>query len=238
MKVMIMGATSGLGKGVAELFAKDGHLVGIAGRRTDRLEEIAAQYPDHIRYKTIDVNDPNALSLLKELIEEMEGVDLFLYSSGVGKTSSTPDMEIEDRTNEVNAVAFTKMAVYLHDHFLKHGHGHLAVISSIAGLRGLGPSPSYSASKGYQRIYLESLSQSAKKLGVPIRYSTIIPGFIATDFITDGKYPMVLSPERAVKIIYRGLIRKKRKIYVDTKWRCVGAIMRLTPTWLWEKIKL
>jgi short-subunit dehydrogenase len=113
----------------------------------------------------------------------------------------------------------------------------LAVISSIAGFRGIGGSSSYSASKAYQRIYFEAISQGAKSKNKNITFSTIIPGFVDTEIIAGRNYPLTLSCEKASRIIYNGLVYKKRHIYVDGKWRFIAFLMRIIPNWIWERMK-
>ena len=121
------------------------------------------------------------------------------------------------------------------NYFVEQGYGHLAVISSVAGFRGLRGAPSYSASKGYQRIYVESLAQTAHHCKHKIKFSTIIPGFVDTDLLKKD-YPFTLQREKAVKIIYRNLLRKKRIIYVDGRWCYVVFLMKRIPVWVWERM--
>jgi len=235
MKLIIIGATSGLGRGTAELFAKAGHQVGITGRRGKKLEEIQEKYPNHILIETMDVTTDDCVSKLASLIQRMQGVDMILYSSGIGKASNTIDYEIEHETNKVNVYGFTLLFDYAYNYFIEQGYGHLAVISSVAGFRGLRGAPSYSASKGYQWIYTESLAQTAHHCKHKIKFSTIIPGFVDTDLLKED-YPLTLSCEKAVKIIYKNLLKKKRLIYVDGRWRYIVFFMKRIPVWLWERI--
>lgn len=236
MKIIILGATSGLGRGTAELFAQAGHQVGIAGRRVTRLQESVEKYPNQMIYSEMDVNDPNLESKISEMIEKLGGLDLFLYSSGVGKENYDLDYDIENWTNNVNINGFIKSICYIYNYFNVQGSGHLAVISSIAGFRGIGGSSSYSASKAYQRIYFEAISQGAKSKNKNLTFSTIIPGFVDTEIIAGRNYPLTLSCDKACRIIYNGLIHKKRHIYVDGKWRFIALLMRIIPNSIWERM--
>ena len=235
MKFIIIGATSGLGRGTAELFAKNGHQVGITGRREELLKEIQSLYPSTVFIETMDVTESNCVQKLESLIDKMQGVDAILYSSGVGTASEIIDYEIENQTNKVNVYGFTQLIDYAYNYFVKQGYGHLAVISSVAGFRGLRGAPSYSASKGYQRIYLESLAQTAHRGKHKLTFSTIIPGFVDTDLIKEN-YPLMLSCEKAVKIIYKNLLKKKRIIYVDGRWRYIVFLMKRIPVCIWERM--
>jgi len=236
MKVIIIGATSGLGRGTAELFAKAGHQVGIIGRRGELLREIQSHYPNHILTETMDVTSDDAVSKLAALIDSMQGVDLILYSSGIGTASKTVDYTIENQTNAVNVYGFTRLIDYAYNYFIEQKQGHLAVISSVAGFRGLRGAPSYSASKGYQRIYMESLAQTAHHCKHKIRFSTIIPGFVDTELLQGQNYPFTLSCEKAVRIIYKNLLKKKRIIYVNEPWRYLVFFMKRIPIWVWERM--
>ena len=236
MKLIIIGATSGLGRGTAELFAKAGHQVGITGRRGELLQEIQSQYPNHILTETMDVTSNDCVSKLAALIDKMQGVDLILYSSGIGTASETIDYAVENQTNAVNVYGFTQLIDYAYNYFIAQKRGHLAVISSVAGFRGLRGAPSYSASKGYQRIYMESLAQTAHRYKHKIKFSTIIPGFVNTELLKGQPYPFTLSCKKAVKIIYKKLLKRKRTIYVNEPWRYIVFLMKRIPVCIWERM--
>ena len=238
MNVIILGATSGLGRGTAELFAEAGHKVGIAGRRIDRLLETAAKYPNQVVFKVIDVIEDNFTLKIEQLIEQLGTVDLFLYSSGVGKENFNVDYDIEKWTNDVNINGFTKAICFMYDFFSKQGYGHLATISSIAGYRGIGGSSAYSASKSYQRVYFEAIANGTKKLKRSIKFTTIIPGFVDTEIIAGRNYPLTISCAKASKLIYKGLLKKQRYIYVDGKWWFISILMKLIPRCIWERLSL
>jgi len=238
MKIIIIGATSGLGRGVAEQFAAAGHQVGITGRRAELLQFIADAYPGRICTAEMDVTRENAVDILKTLIATMQGVDLIFYSSGFGKVNPDWDVAIEDQTNQTNVVGFTRIACFVYRYFKEQGKGHFAVISSVAGWRGLHGAPSYSASKGYQRLYFESLAQTVRKERVKLKLTTIIPGFVDTDFIKEYRYPLTIPLKKAVRMICKGLLKRERYIYVDGKWRCIAGLMRIIPSGIWEKMPL
>ncbi len=238
MKIIILGATSGLGKGTAELFAAAGHTVAVAGRRIDRLEKLSQKFPDNILYEEIDVTKPDLENKLGLLTQRLGGCDLFLYSSGVGKQNYEMDLTLEKWTNDVNINGFVTSMCFMFQFFKNQGSGHIAVISSVAGFRGIGGSSSYSASKGYQRLYLEAMAHGAHIQKWNIKFTTIIPGFVDTEIIEGQNYPLTLSCDKAVKVIFKGLLKKKRTIYVDGKWRYISALMRIIPGYFWEKMTL
>jgi short-subunit dehydrogenase len=235
MKIIIIGATSGLGRGTAEVFASKGHQVGITGRRSEMLEEIANRF-SNIKTAKMDVTQEDTIAALEHLIQELGGMDMLFYSSGIGKAIMDIDYENENRTNKTNIDGFTKMACFAYHYFKNQGYGHFAIISSVAGYRGLRGAPSYSATKGYQRLFTESLAQTAHHEKINIKFSTVIPGFVDTDLIKDTKYPLTLPLKKAVKIISKGLLKQKRYIFVDSKWRFIVFAMRIVPNWIWERM--
>ena len=107
-KIVIMGATSGIGLEVARLFHREGHPVAIAGRRIDNLQRISAEL-GNCPYAQIDVTDPNAPALLQGLIGQLGGMDIYLHVSGIGKQNRQLDTTIELSTVETNAMGFTRM---------------------------------------------------------------------------------------------------------------------------------
>jgi len=236
MKIIIIGATSGLGRGTAEIFVNKGYHVGITGRRSELLEEISNRFPNIITAK-MDVTKDETIVVLENLIQKLGGMDMLLYSSGIGTALLDINYEIENQTNKTNIDGFTKIACFAYHFFKNQGYGHFAVISSVAGFRGLCGAPSYSATKGYQRIFVESLAQTAHRSKVKIKFTTIIPGFVDTELLKE-KYPLTISLKKAVRIIAKGLIKQKRFIFVDGKWRFIVFVMRLVPNWVWERLRI
>ena len=102
------------------------------------------------------------------------------------------DIDIELNTTRTNVEGFTRMVDTAFDYFKQHGGGHLAVISSIAGTKGLGIAPAYSATKRFQNTYIDALEQLSHLQKLNIRFTDIRPGFVATALLGDGKhYPML-----------------------------------------------
>lgn len=153
-KAIIIGATSGIGKEVAKLLLEQGWQVGIAGRREEELQKFQTIAPDKIITERIDVTDSDAQEHLRSLIKKQGGMDLFLLSSGIGSQNRDLNMEIEINTNRTNVEGFSRMVITAYNYFKQVGGGHIAVISSVAGTKGLGIAPSYSATKCFQSIYI------------------------------------------------------------------------------------
>lgn len=233
---IIVGATSGMGRGVALALLEKGYTIGIAGRRGEALLEIKRQAPDRVFTKEIDVCTPDAPTLLHKLIDETGGMDLYFHSSGYGKANIELDTDIERQTALTNCYGFTQMVDTAFNYFrTTRRSGHIAFISSIAGTKGLGAAPSYSASKRYQWTYAEALSQQAHMEHLDIRFTDIRPGFVATDFIKGSPFPMQLSTDYAVRLIVDALEKRKRKATIDWKYRLLCHAWRLIPASLWER---
>ena len=119
--------------------------------------------------------------------------------------------------------------------FSSQGGGHISVISSIAGTKGLGVAPSYSATKRYQNIYIDALAQLSRMEKQPITFTDIRPGFVRTDLLKDGRnYPMLMSPQYAALRIANAIDRKKRRAIIDWRYAILVFFWRLIPEWLWE----
>ena len=149
-KAIIIGATSGIGQEVAGILVQQGWRIGIAGRRKEVLRSMQQANPQQIEIQHLDVTKENAVLHLTELIDRLGGMDLFFLSSGVGFQNRNLEPEIELNTARTNVEGFIRMVTAAFDYFKKTKNGHIAVISSIAGTKGLGVAPAYSATKRFQ----------------------------------------------------------------------------------------
>ena len=235
-RVIIIGASSGIGKALTQLYLSQGDRVGITGRRLPLLEEIESSHPEQVFVQQMDITLPEAADRLRQLAETMGGMDLCIVCSGIGTQNRQLIPEEELRTVETNSIGFTRMVTAAFNYFRQQGHGQLAVISSIAGTKGLGVSPSYSATKRFQSVYIQSLAQLATIEKLNIRFTTIFPGFIHTDLLKQGSYPLTMNLDRASKLIFKAIEKKKRKAVIDTRWRIITFFWKLIPSWLWERM--
>ena len=231
-KAIVIGASSGLGREVALLLREQGWTVGVAARRLDRLAdfELCAQ---------IDVTASDAGLQLLELVERVGGMDLYFHASGIGRQNRELHEDIELQTVETNAVGFTRMVGTAYRYMSEHGGGHIAVISSIAGTKGLGPAPSYSATKALQNAYVEALEQLANARRLNIRFTDIRPGFVDTDLLNDGNhYPLLLKKERVARDIVSSITKCRHVRVIDWRWRTITWLWRRIPRCLWRRLKL
>ena len=264
-KAIVMGATSGIGMEVAKLLAAKGWQVGIAGRRIERLQALIAEGKTTLQgrtplqkgissdgevtsqggitcYQQIDVTSPNAPTQFLELIEKLGGMDLYFHSSGIGWQNNTLDIEKELKTVETNGSGFTRMVDTAFNWFATHHQNNstprIACITSIAGTKGLGAAPAYSATKRFQNHYLECLSQQARMRHLPIAITDIRPGFVKTDLIAGSSYPLQLKPEDVAKHIVSAIENGKEVKVIDWRYDILVFLWRLIPRWLWMRLRI
>ena len=233
-RAIIIGASSGIGLEVARLLIKEGWQVGVAARRVELMEGIGAAAVERI-----DVTADDATEALHRLIDKTGGMDLFFYASGIGKQNRELLEDIELATMQTNGVGFVRMIGEAYRFFAQQGRGHIAAITSIAGTKGLGPAPSYSATKAMQNVYLQALEQQAYARGLNIRFTDIRPGFVDTALLSgDFHYPMMLKPDCVAHDIVRSINRQRHIRVIDYRYRLLTALWRRIPRFLWRRIKL
>ena len=238
-RAIIVGASSGIGQEVAKLLLADGWHLGIAARREEPLMELKSKVPERVEVMTIDVTKADATGRLQSLIQKVGGMDLYFHASGIGKQNRTLEEAIELDTMETNAVGFTRMIGTAYRYFAERGNGHIAAISSIAGTKGLGPAPAYSATKAMQSTYLEALEQQARQRGLNIRFTDIRPGFVKTALLDDDlPYPMLMKPEAVAQDIVESIHRGRHVRIIDYRYRALTFIWRLIPRWIWRRIRI
>ena len=238
-RVIIIGASSGMGMEVAKLLLDEGYRLGVAARREDRLQALKQLAPDRVEVQAIDVTADDATSRLRALIDRLGGMDLFFYASGIGKQNRTLTPDIELNTVNTNGMGFTRMIGEAYRYFAERGEGHIVAITSIAGTKGLGPAPSYSATKAFQNVYLQSLEQQANARKLKIRFTDIRPGFVDTDLLAGNfRYPMMLKPEKVARQIVSTIHSHRHIKVIDWRYAVLTALWRRVPRSLWRHLKL
>ena len=236
-RIIIIGATSGLGFEMARQCIHKGWHVGVAGRRMEELDKLKGMAPEQVETERIDVTSDEAPLLLQRLIDRLGGMDVYLHSSGIGSSNVELESDSELRIQRTNGEGFVRMVTTAYAWFRVHGGGHIAAITSIAGTKGIGASPAYSATKRMQSTYLEALAQRAhtEKLGIVI--TDIMPGFVDTPILT-GNYPMVMRTDYAVHRILKAIELRKRRTVIDWRYAALVRCWRMIPGWLWERIPI
>ena len=187
----------------------------------------------------IDVTADVATEGLQRLIGQLGGMDLFFYASGIGKQNRELAADIELATVQTNGVGFMRMIGEAYRFFAMQGNGHIAAITSIAGTKGLGPAPAYSATKAMQNVYLQALEQQARSRRLNIRFTDIRPGFVDTALLSgDYRYPMMLRPEKVAKEIVYAINHRQHIRVIDWKYRILTAVWRRIPRWIWRQLTL
>lgn len=236
-KAIIIGATSGIGKGLAQKLADERYVVGITGRRTELLDELKSQKPNLFYPKTFDIRDTSKIvENLEDLIKQLGGLDLLIISSGTGDINEKLDYEIEKRTIETNVTGFTCVANWAFNYFEDQKHGHLVGISSVGGIRGSGIAPAYNATKAYQINYLEGLRQKATKLKTPIFVTDIRPGFVDTAMAKGEGQFWVAPVDKATTQIFEAIKKKKKIIYITKRWKIIGTILKTIPRQIYDRM--
>ncbi len=235
-RAIIIGSTSGIGLETARLLAKQGWQVGLAGRRENKLLQLQAEFPSNTVIQPLDVTAHNAHQLLRLLIDKLGGMDLFLLSAGIGRQNPDLQPEIELDTANTNVMGFIRMTTAAFEYFKQQGCGHIAVISSIAGTKGLGSAPAYSATKRFQNTYIDALAQLAGMQHLPIHFTDIRPGFVDTDLLKGKNYPLLMHPKRVAQHIIQAIEHKKHVNIIDWRYKIIVFFWRLIPRWLWQRM--
>ena len=240
MKAIIVGASSGIGLEVAKLLLADGWHIGIAARREEALLELKKTALERVEVMAIDITHPDAGERLLTLVRQLGGMDLYFHSSGIGKQNRTLEPDIELQTMDTNAIGFTRMIGTAYRYFAEQGKGHIAAITSIAGTKGLGPAPAYSATKALQATYLQALEQQTRQRGLyDIHFTDIRPGFVDTALLSGSfRYPMMLRPESVARDIVSSIRKRRHVRVIDARYRVLTFFWRLVPNFIWRRLRL
>jgi short-subunit dehydrogenase len=244
--VIIIGASSGIGRALALEFARNSFAVGLTARRKEALDALA----EEIRAKggsafprAMDVaNIEETQSAFAGLVEEMEretgrAVECVVLNAAVGEHNAELDWSIEAKTIAVNVTGTTALALQAAQYFAEKGGGALVGVSSIAALRGNRIAPAYAASKAFLSNYLEGLRNWATWRDIPLDVIDIKPGFVHTP-MTAGN-PRVFwgaSAEKAARQIYAAIRRRRARAYITKRWRLIAWLIRLLPEWIYNRI--
>jgi short-subunit dehydrogenase len=236
-KVIIIGASSGIGKALAFKYAQEGFEVGITARRINLLQEIEKELPAAKFFiEEMDVEKvENARIILANLAEKMGGLDILIINAGIGIPKATFEDEI--KTIDINARGFMGLAQWAYYYFKTKGSGKIVGISSVAGERGGPTSPEYHATKAFVSNYLEGLRIRSKKKKHGINVIDIRPGFVETE-MTDGQKGMfwVAKVDKAAAQIYNAVEANQKVAYVTKRYRIIGFVMRNLPEWVLVKL--
>ena len=207
-KIWITGASSGIGKSVAEKFASAGWKVAVSARRKELLDELAKN--QNIKSFPLDVTNRDQInSVFKSILNDFGNVDICFFSSGTYEPKDEQNIDPNKIKNviNVNFLGVIDCVKAVEDFFKKKKSGHISIVSSIAGYRGLPNSSGYGPSKAALTNFSESIYFDFKKFGV--RVSIVSPGFIKTPLTDKNEFPMpfLKTPEYAAEKIFNGLVK-------------------------------
>jgi short-subunit dehydrogenase len=238
-KILITGASSGLGAGMARAFAAKGRDLALCARRTDRLAdlkaELTAQHPGiTVAVATLDVDDHDQVPrVFAALCDELGGIDRVIVNAGIGKGAPLGSGKLwaNKATIETNLVSALVQIETALEMFTRSGSGHLVLVASVAGNRGVpGVKAAYAASKAG----LISLGQSlrAQYVSGPIRVTVIEPGYIESEMTGKSETTMLMvDTETGVRAIVNAIEREPGRAIVPAwPWIPLTALMRVVPT--------
>lgn len=234
---IIIGASSGIGRALAVTLSRDGYRVGAVARRTDLLARLQTELQGPCTIKTVDVSQPElAMPLVRELIEELQDVELFILSAGTGFENPELSWEAEKETIALNVLGFASMVNVAVAHLEARGSGHLVGISSLAALRGNGLAPAYNASKAFVSNYLQGVRYRFEKSKLAIAVTDVQPGFVNTHMAGGDRLFWVASPETAARQIAAAVRARKRRVYVTRRWRLIAWLLRVVPDAVYSRL--
>jgi|TARA_Y100001970_G_scaffold277202_1_gene381022 short-subunit dehydrogenase len=230
-KVWITGASSGIGKSTAEKFAKEGWQVAVSARRKEILDDMAKN-PNISSYPLDVVNDDNCKNTFLKIISEFKEIDLCIFCSGTYDPKKEKEINVEQSkfVMNVNYFGVLNCVKAVEKYFKEKKGGHISIVSSIAGYRGLPNSSGYGPSKAALNNFAESIYFDFKKYSV--RVSVISPGFIKTPLTDKNDFPMpfLRSVEFAAEKIYNGLTKSNSfEIHFPKQLTLLLKFLRLLP---------
>ena len=233
--IIIIGATSGMGKALFEKYAADGNRIGIVGRRTHLLEELRQEHPDTTVTATADITKQDEIArAFESLRAELKDIDLAIVCSGTGDLNPSLDYALECPAIDTNVKGWTFVIDTLYHIFEQQGFGHLVAITSIGGLRGEPMAPAYSATKAYQINYMEALRKKAFKSGGHITVTDIRPGLVDTAMAKGDGLFWVMPVNKVANQIISAIRKKKNKAYVTKRWHFLAIINKNLPFHLYR----
>ena len=237
MNIVIIGATSGIGKTLFEKYANENNRIGIIGQRALLLDKLYQKYPSKtIPTKADIINLEEIEQAINALHKEMEYIDLAIVCSGTGDINATLDYSIERPAIDTNIVGWTFVIDMLYHILEQQGHGHLVAITSAGGLRGEPMAPAYSATKAYQINYIEALRKKAYKSGIQITVTDIRPGLVDTAMAKGEGLFWVMPVEKVASQIFAAIRKKKSKAYVTKRWHILAIINKILPYCLYKRM--
>ncbi len=237
--VMITGASSGIGRGLALAIADRGARLGLLARRQSLLDEIAGSVKSRAVSVVADVRDANAVKLAADRVrEELGPIDILIANAGIGTADHISRLDPSHAADviNINVLGAANSVAAVVPQMVERGKGQLVAISSLAAYRGLPKSAAYCASKAALSAYFESVRIDLRGTGVDV--TIIHPGFIKTDLTAgrEAKMPYLMELDDAIPKIVSAI--EKRKKIVAFPWQLATVVRAgmLMPAFMYDWI--
>ena len=238
--VFITGASSGIGEALARHYARSSSVIGLAARRKEQLDSLAANLKVECATYSLDVSDAEAnVRAAHDFVQRFGAPDLVIANAGVSVGThgdEAADIAKLRRVLEVNVVGLAATLAAFAPSMRAARHGTLCGIASVAGLRGLPGAGAYSSSKAAAISWLESLRVELRGSGVAV--VTICPGYVDTPMTRVNRYrmPFLLPADEAARRIARAIEAKRRFAVIPWQMAIVGRIMRVLPGIVYDRL--
>jgi len=237
--IWITGASSGIGKSLAIKFANEGWQVAASARRENLLKELS-DTNSNIHSFPLDVTDSEKCKdVSTEIINKLENIEICIFCTGIHDPKSEKSLDLEKvrKIMEVNFFGTVNSINSVYNYFKEKKSGHISMVSSVAGYRGLPAGGAYCASKSALTTFAESLYFDLKRFNV--RVSVVNPGFIKTPMTDQNDFPMpmIKSPEFAADEMFKGLTQSNAfEIHFPKQFTFIMKILKIMPNWLYLKL--
>ncbi len=243
--ILITGASSGLGEGMAREFAAKGRNLALCARRTDRLETLAKELTEAhpgitVTTKALDVTDSDAVfRVFREFRDELGRIDRVIANAGLGKGQpiGTGYFEANKQTIETNVIGLLAQCEAAMEIFREQKAGHLVVVSSVSAVRGMrGNVTTYAASKAAAASLAEGIrAQHLNDDGIAV--TALLPGYIESEMTgRANKTPLMVTGEKGAKSLVSAIEAEKAKAYVPWwPWTVLAQVLRFAPLSLVRK---
>ena len=234
--VWITGASSGIGRALAIKFANEGWQVAASARRENLLKNLSNQNPN-IHPFPLDVkNEEKTKNIFQNIIEKFKTIDISVFCTGIHDPDAEKELSSEKirEIMETNFFGTLNCIMAVNTYFREKKSGHISIVSSVAGYRGLPAASGYCASKSALISLAESLYFDFKRYNV--RISLVNPGFIKTPMTDKNKFPMpmIKSAEFAAEKMFIGLTKKNAfEIHFPIAFTLMMKLLKIMPNWLY-----
>ena len=235
-KIWITGASSGIGKALAVKFAREGWQVAASARRENLLKDLGNQNPNIHAFPLDVTNETKAKNIFQNIIEKFKTIDLCVFCTGIHDPEAEKELSSKKirEIMETNFFGTLNCIMAVNSYFINKKSGHISIVSSVAGYRGLPAASGYCASKSALTSLAESLYFDFKRHNV--RVSLVSPGFIKTPMTDKNKFPMpmIKSPEFAAEKMFIGLTKKNSfEIHFPITFTMIMKLLKIMPNWLY-----